>query len=283
MDVYQPYDLGPWCNVGPQWVEDGSDLPLGSQTLRGLPFQIGPASFQESTGAAHTDKPAFLGFGPGGFRKAVEIPLDRTARWLIVAHRLLESHIPEGEPVGRLIATYRVRYADGQEVALPIRERLEIAVIPTDWGQLPLLAVPDRFDDVPARRSGRWEAVGWRLTEIGQAYPSWFYLWAWQNPHPEKTLAILRIEPEERPFLVAALTLSPLAEDPFGRQPRRPVKITLRDPEQAGQPFDLAVNVDRGAATYPYPLPAEPMEAFLADGFGGWGQAYRNRNSPAYV
>jgi hypothetical protein len=283
MGDYQPFDLTSWCNVGAQWVAQDGDLPLGNQTLRGLPFQIGPAFSPESSPPEETGEPCFLGFGPDGYGKAVEIPLDRTVRWLIIAHRLLESRIREGEPVGHLIATYRLRYADGQEIALPIRERLEIAVVPTNWGHLPLLAVPDCFDDVPARQSGRWEQVGWRLTEIGQAYPRWFYLWAWQNPHPEKALAALRIGPQDRQFLVAALTLSTLDEDPFGRQPRRPVKITLRDLKQAEESFNLGVTVDRGATTYPYPLPDEPMEGFLADGFRGWGQAYHNRNSPAYV
>jgi hypothetical protein len=47
--------------------------------------------------------------------------------------------------------------------------------------------------------------------------------------------------------------------------------------------FILSVEVDRGVATYPYPLPDQDVEAFLRDSFRGWGQPYSDRNNPAYT
>jgi hypothetical protein len=47
--------------------------------------------------------------------------------------------------------------------------------------------------------------------------------------------------------------------------------------------FDLEVEVDRGVATYPYPLPQDPEGGFLADSFQGWGESKNTQSSPAYV
>ena len=74
-----------------------------------------------------------------------------------------------------------------------------------------------------------------------------------------------------------------LDEDPIPRRPRREVKITLPQSEDADKPFDMEVNVDRGVATYPYPLPENAPDAFINDDFKGWGESQNNKSSPAYV
>jgi hypothetical protein len=83
--------------------------------------------------------------------------------------------------------------------------------------------------------------------------------------------------------LVAAITLGHLEETPFGRSARRPVKITLKGPDDASQPFAMVVHVDRGQATYAYPLAASSAAEFLADPLKGWGEAMPSTASPAYV
>lgn len=62
-----------------------------------------------------------------------------------------------------------------------------------------------------------------------------------------------------------------------------PVKVTLPRPEDAAPPFALEVEVDRGVATYPFALPAQPAEAYLHDAFAGCGDPQNNDNSPAYT
>jgi hypothetical protein len=143
--------------------------------------------------------------------------------------------------------------------------------------------VPDSHDDLPARDTGPWREVGFRQTEAYQAWPKWFVLWAWENPYPEIQITSLTIEPQGARFFIAGLTFSSLAEDPFGRTPRRPVVITLKDGALADQPFDLSVEVDRGITTYPYPLPAGTTLQDTEEDIQGWGQSYENHNSPAYV
>jgi hypothetical protein len=270
MADYTPLDIARWSNTNTSGVPGGMIGPFGSQVLRGLPFDIHPVAF----GAGHN--------------QPLEIPLQAQARWVIIAHQLQESYLQEGEPAGRVIAHYCFHLQRQAPTVVPIRERFEIGFVPHHFelqyfGQQPFLAVPDRFDGLLPRDSGRWEDTGTRQMEAYSAWPERFFLWAWENPHPEQELTCLSIEPQGRAFLIGGVTLSSLAEDPFGREPRRPVKITFANAEQADQPFDLSVEVDRGVATYPYPLPRDDEQAFLDDPFKGWGQAYSNHNSPAYV
>ncbi len=270
MSDYTPLDITHWSNMETAALPERMRGPFGPQALRGLPFDISLIQFD-----AHYHQP-------------VKIPIPSPARWVIVAHQLRESYVQDGEPVGRVIAHYRFCFGDSEPVVVPIRERFEIGFVPGVWGlqhfgQLPFLAVPDRLDHLLPREAGRWEHTGFRLTEVNQADPDRFFLWAWENLHPERNLTDLLIEPQDRAFLIGGVTLSTLDENPFGREPRRPVKITLTDAEQADQPFNLSVEVDRGNATYPYPLPRQDTESFLADSFRGWGQAYSPHSSPAYV
>jgi hypothetical protein len=270
MSEYVPLDITSLSNVKDNIVEDRNIGPLGPQLLRGLPFHITPISLNRDN------------------KQPVEIPLVGRARWVIVAHGQTESRLLEGEPVGQTVAQYQFQFEDGTSVAVPIRERFEIAYVPKKgqsgyWGQHPLLSVPDRYDSLQPRDAGAWEDAGERQTETNLAWPERFFLWAWENPNPDRELACLRIEPLGNAFLVGGVTVSSLSEHPLAYEPRQPVKITLSSTDQEKQPFNLSVKVDRGVATYAYPLPNGNDETFLSDSFRGWGQEYANRNNSAYA
>ncbi|MCL6475892.1 MAG: hypothetical protein K6U75_12665 [Firmicutes bacterium] len=272
MSDYIPVDLTAQANVGVAFYESMPAPLLGEQTFHGLPFRIGSSPER-----------CFLGFGTPELRSARSIPIGNTARHVIFAHVLLESRLFEGEPVGRVIAHYVFCYEDGEEVRVPIRERFEIASAPAPWGTQPFLAYPDMKDSLMPRAEGRWDSMGLRQTEALAGHPHSYYLWAWQNPHPEKPIQAIRIEPGDRKFLIAAITLGQVEEYPFVRTGRVPVKITLRREEDARQPFALQVDVDRGVATYVYALPQAPPEEFLRAPLKGWGEEQNTTNSPAYV
>lgn len=272
MNDYQPVDLTPWCNVGSEWVQEGLAFPSGTQNLRGLPFKIS---------ANEADQAIIVGFGPNGHTKPIEIGLNCKASWILVAHRLLESRILEGEPVGRRIATYHFRLQNGEEFAVPIRERFEISIVPPVWGQFPLLAMSDVHASLFPRDEGRWDQLGQRQTDFQEGWPCWYILWAWKNPYPQSIVDSLKVEPEDQPFCIAALTVSRLEEEPFGLQPRHPIKIDLKNEVQADKPFDLSLTVDRGVSTYPYPLPRDLSHE--GQGHHGWGMAYQGKSSPAYA
>lgn len=116
MNLYQPLDLSNLCNAGLSFLPAGEQVRIGRQNYHDLPFVIGAAKPDAVR--------CLLAFGgEGGARTALTIPLETIARHLIIAHRLLESRLDEGEPVGRTIAHYVVRAADGGEQRIPIRER----------------------------------------------------------------------------------------------------------------------------------------------------------------
>ena len=244
---------------------------VGQQTFHGLPFNISEG------------EKCFLGFGEDVNTNPIQIPVNATPKRVIIAHRLLESRIHEGEPIGKLIADYVFYYANGHSMKVPIRERFEIGSIPQGWGQQTFIAIPDQKEGLISRHQGHWGSAGNRQTEATQTVPRNYYLWIWKNPNPDVEITSIEIRPQERKFIVAAITLGYLDEDPIPRRPNREVKITLPQAEDADKPFDMEVNVDRGTATYPYPLPENSSDAFITDDFKGWGESQNNKSSPAYV
>src|SRR4051812_14333045 len=75
---------------------------VGRRSFRGLPFAIG-----RDAGSGGPDDSADLVI-LGGSDAATEVRVGRSARWLIFAHRLLETTVYTGGPVGDLVATYVV-------------------------------------------------------------------------------------------------------------------------------------------------------------------------------
>jgi hypothetical protein len=273
---YQPLDLAEHYNAGTAWFgrvgENDSAPLLGNQALRGLPFQLGEDVARN-----------VLAFGEGGRESTLILPIRQPIRGLIVAHRLRRTAIFDGGPLAEPVADYVIRYRDGAVDCQPIRDRFEISIIPTRWGQLPFRSVPDRSDWLPSRYEGRWGEAGERQSEAEQAWPRDWFLWAWVNPRPNDVIEAVEIVPRGLPFGIGGITLSHVDEFPFVREGARPVTIELLDPANARQHFNLAVEVDRGTTTFPYALPNEPAETFLGDSFAGFGETNSDMSAAAYV
>jgi hypothetical protein len=173
MTDYRPLDLRALCNAGAAVYGDEGPPPTGGLTLHGLPFLVG---------GERPDAERCL-IDLGAAPAPVVVPVGAAARRLIVAHALLGSRILEGAPVGEVVAHYTLRYADGEELRVPIRERFEIGPIPMWWSAYPFLALPDSQDSLEPRYQGRWSAAGERQAEADQGWPRHFYLWDWVNPH----------------------------------------------------------------------------------------------------
>jgi len=275
MNDYSPLSLNEFANVGLAILGEGQgnrNVPLGPQNLRGLPFNVG-------------DDPArcFVGLGAPLRSEPLTVPINRALRVVVVAHRLLDSKIEDEGWIGETVADYVFRYADGTEVLVPIRDRFEIATVPTAWGQLPFDALPDRYDSLMPRYEGKFAQTGNRQSEAIQASARAFFLWTWENPRPDNEVASLTILPKGPRFILAGLCLGFRDEQPFSHAAARPVRIDLTEPRDATQPFNLDVTVDRGVATYPHPLPAEPAAEFLQDPQAGFGEPLNRQSSPAYV
>jgi hypothetical protein len=109
---YKPLNLEHTYTVGTNFIRSGAQPKIGHQSFHGLPFQIGS-----------NPQRCLLGFRARA--QPVTLPVHDTAYTLIIAHALLESHIMEGEPIGRVIAHYVIGYAGGETLRIPIRERFE--------------------------------------------------------------------------------------------------------------------------------------------------------------
>jgi hypothetical protein len=248
---YEPVDLSAVCNAG---LDVLGDLPggtrIGRVDLRGLPFLIGAEQPSAERCFLLPHAPTPVGIG-------------RPARWVIIAHRLLEPGAPNGHAVGQTVAEYVFHLANGAAVTVPIRERFEIEVLqPPIWSRQPYLGFTDTSDHNLPRSGGQWDDAGFRLTEHARGAPTAYYLWSWENPYPEETVDRIEFIPKAGPFIVAGVTTSDLDEDPFVRTPARPVRLVPKD----GRHGVLDIDIDRGVATYPQPLPG-------ADDRPGWGAA----------
>lgn len=260
MRDYEPIDLSKWCNAGLAALGPDANAALGEQTFRGLPFLIAP-----------NDKRCFIAFGKGFRTSPLRIPLGRSAHTLIFVHRMLASNTLEGGPAGVTVARCAFIYADGSRVDQAIRERFEIGM-PWTWiRDQPALAVPDRKHALAPRYAGEFSRAGRRSTGVIEG-PTSYYLWAWRNPRPERLIESIEITPETGQFLLATLTVGNVDEHPLVPSAARPVRIDLKDPVAADRPFDLEVDVDRGYATYPFPLPREGPEHFLSSPMAGFGE-----------
>src|ERR1051325_9571955 len=102
-DPYQPLDLAAQCNAGVELLAGDQESLVGWQHFHGLPFRVGDGSR------------AFVAFGPDLNPQALTIPIHAAAHSVIVAHRLLDSQLKVGGPIGETIAEYVFRLSDGSE------------------------------------------------------------------------------------------------------------------------------------------------------------------------
>jgi len=244
---------------------------VGELPLRGLPFALGPEAPR-----------CLVHLGEGGAGE-VELTLGLTAPHLVFAHRLLSSRILEGDPPGRPVAELVFTYEDGAQVTHAVRERFEVAALPTSWGQLPFLALPDQPDWLPADRwRGEFGNIGARQAETGQGWARWFYLWAWRNPRPAARIENLLVRAQGPAYVIGSIVAGFTAEFPFPREGARALRVTVAG-DQPGARLDWRMDVDRGLATFPFPLSDSTVEEFLDDPLAGFGDAFEGRSSAAYV
>lgn len=208
------------------------DAPRGSCVSWGIPFEIGEVAVVAG--------------------EAVDLSFSPTrARWLVFLHtsdvRPLEAgadgFIAASSGSGRLAehaADYVVGYADGSTARAVIRRRHQLGAIRRHWGENCFQAVAHHKPH-PMRGGQEQMAPDWgysqtRATAADDA--SWVnWLWAWENPHPEKEIAGLRLEPGKGVVVLSALTAGDVDTLPLRWETRR--KACLRLPEGVAFQPDL--------------------------------------------
>ncbi len=265
---YEPLDLFPLCNGGPELLEDGDDVELGRVTMRGLPFLVGAPGEQ-------ADGSCFITLG--GSESGVTVPIGKAVRNVVVAHLVVDE---AESPLGADVAEYVFRRSDGSEDRASITAGFQIGGAAA---RFPYDAHIDAKPTLMSRYEGTWANSGRRPMEALATFSKRYHLWVWRNPEPDREVESLEIVPLGPRFIVAAITLGYVDEHPFPREGMRPARITLKDEADAGKPFSLEVSVDRGDATYTHPLPTTSAEEFLGDSYRGWGERQGLSSSPAYV
>jgi len=262
MGDYEALDLGRWWNAGyERWAE--SNRPAsGEVMLRGLPFRFG---------AEDASAPQVLVLS--AVDGAVNVPIGRAAKRIIVAHVLLEAGCAPGAPV----ALYRFRVGRGWAEA-EIRARFEIGGAHPEWGHLPFVAETDAGDGLMARECGPWDAAGERQTEVTGAHLRHWSLFVWTPPGDEP-VETLQIVPAGPAFAIGAVTLGMVDEHPFARHAAVPAVIETTD--GAARPGHLDVDIDRGTATYAQSLPVSIGGDYVADALAGWGDRQNPDAAPA--
>ena len=274
MNPYEPVAISDLCNVPADAAGPFAADLLGARDFRGLPFVVGDAA-----------RGAIAQFGPGGHTASQTLALGRAVHSLTFAHALLDTAIAHGGAPGGEVGRYTFVYRNGTRAEVALRDRFEIGWISRHFlmrpGE-PYLAARDGDDGMQPRYEGPYDEKPRRISEVSSGGARAFFLWSWRNPQPDTEIASIEISGGPLPWVLGGVSAGFVDEDPLERAPRRPVRIELTQPEDAGRPFDLDVQVDRGTATYAQPLPENP-EAFVDAVDKGWGEPNNLTSSPAYT
>jgi hypothetical protein len=254
--------------VSAEMAQAADHAPSGQCVGWGIPFEIGDV-------VAIRNRPVTIEFAP------------LVARWLVFMHTSDVRQV-EPSPVGLFspmrgegqlaehASDYVLLYEDGAEERVAIRRRYQIGAFQRRWGENCFEAVA-HHKPRPVRPPHEQLGPDWGFAQT-RAYTAdsgpWVnWLWAWENPRPEKTIIGVRFEPRTGVVIVAAVSAGDVSSLPLRWETRRKVLLTLPEGESF-QP-DLnehgllqQVQLDLGQVISARPRLVYPDE--------GWTETYNN-------
>ena len=219
---------------------------------------------------------------------SVDIP-PLTAPWLVFMHtsdiRPLAQRdggiITPMRGAGQLserAADYVIRYEDGSEARAALRRRHELGAFRRRWGENCFAAVAAHKPyPLSAHHEGALASEkpwGWRATRVvpadDGAWVNW--LWAWENPQPDKAICGFRFEPVSGVVIVSAVSAGNVVSSPLRWRPRRKARLVLPEGENFNSVVDenglLAhVQIDLGQV-----ISAAPRLIYPNGRLGRWVQ-----------
>lgn len=209
------------------------------------------------------------------------------ARWLVFLHTTdvepfeYDEHgfVSSRGGAGRLnepVADYVIRYTDGTEARHTIRRRHHIGMMQRGWGEngfacvahvKPFPVRPLHEQLSPAPDGGPGAAWGWTQTRAAnmdiRPWVNW--LWAWENPYPEKPIAGFRFEPAAGAVLISGISAGQVNSQPLRWERRRKALLKLRKGEQFDPRLDergllRQIRLDLGQV-----ISAEPRRVYPDD------------------
>jgi hypothetical protein len=243
--------------------------PSGACTSWGIPFDIGDV-------AILSDRPVSVAIG------------SVQARWLVFLHTSdlrplspgpggIISPLRGSGQLAEHAADYVICYAGGAEVRVAIRRRRQLGPFDREWGENCFEAVA-HHKPYPSHTAGEqlrpdW---GWTQTRVNAAdsgpWVNW--LWAWENPYPDRPLVGFRLEPVAGVVVLSAITAGDVASLPLRWRPRLKAGLTL--PEGGAFRPDLdqdglleQIRIDLGQVISAAPRLVYPTDA--------WPDTYNNQ------
>ena len=245
-----------------QLAEAGANwASKGDQVFWGLPFRTG----SRAVGVTEGGRPSTIKLG------------GICGQWLVLAHTSDRrpsqgdargfTKAPSGEGrLGEHAADYVFVYEDGSEERVAIRRRHQIGIFTRRWGENCVESVAHtKPHALPAPheilRPG-WGHAQTRAT-AADGGPFVLWLWAWENPHPRKPLAALRVEPISGVVLLVGGSVGKASAHPLRWEARRKavLKLPARVPFDAGRDQDARyaqVALDMGSVISATPRPVYP-------------------------
>jgi hypothetical protein len=255
------------AGVSPEMAAALEHAPSGDCVCWGIPFNVGDVLLLAD--------------------QAVSITLEPVeAQWLVFMHTSDLRQARPGAPVrgeGQLAehaANYTVLYADGTGESTQILRRHQVGAFQRRWGENCFQSVAHRKPQ-PTRAAHEQtvEQWGWSQTRATAAdsgqWVNW--LWAWENPHPDKTIVGVRFEPVSGIVIVSGIAAGNASSLPLRWQSRRKAVFTLPPGETFQPELDERgllgqIQLDLGQVISATPRPLYPN--------ANWAETYNNQIPP---
>ena len=213
----------------PSLVEDTT----GSTAFNGIPFLLG-----ESEGPAVIlldAEPVTVGLegGLATYIVFLHAVADRVTNYLDD----FADFAQDGNELGGHVSSYVIEYEDGSRHETAVRRRFAIQQSRVVWGGSPFETVPamkatvfnsateeTQLGRVPSTDYGRGET---RTSSGRDQMAEKMWLYALENPHPDKPIRRLLLEPRNEGSAIYAISLTNLDEHPLRPGVRRKLRLTL--------------------------------------------------------
>ena len=243
--------------------------PSGACTSWGIPFDIGDVVVLS------------------GEPVSAEIAPVR-ARWLVFLHTSDIRPLTPGSGgiisplrgTGQLAehaADYTIRYDGGAEVRVAIRRRHQVGPFDREWGENCFQAVAHRKPH-PIHAAGEQLRPDWGWSQMrvdaADSGPWVNWLWAWENPHPDRPIVGFRFEPVAGVVVLSAITAGNVASLPLRWRPRRKARLTLPEAEAFRPDLDQDGLLDQIQLDLGQVISATPRLVYPT---AAWPDTYNNQ------
>jgi hypothetical protein len=207
-----------------------------------------------------------------------------TARWLVFMHTWDGDRAPPitdrnrgAGALGAHLADYVFVYVDGSEERVAIRGRHQVGAFERRWGENCFQAVAHRKPrPLPAAHEQPAWHWGYSQTRVlaGDDGPWLNWLWAWENPFPDRIISGIRFEPRFGTFIVAALASGNVTSHPLRWGTRQKALLTLPHAEHFLPVLDEAGELEQIRLDLGHVISAVPRRVYPRDGWEH-GTAYQ--------